>query len=217
MDAPFGETLEQGARALGIGLSASTLERLERYADRLLAWNRKVNLTAITDPAELAEKHLVDSLALLPEVAGAATLLDVGSGAGLPGIPLAIALPSLEVTCCDTVAKKVAFVKAVSAELGIRVRGVAARAGGDPEREGLPRAAVVVSRAFADPERWLPLGARYLSPGGRVLAMLGREADEDGLRRAASAAGLELAAIRRFTLPRSGALRGVATFVARAG
>jgi 16S rRNA (guanine527-N7)-methyltransferase len=215
MEAPFGETLEQGARALGIVLSASALEKLERYADRLLAWNRKVNLTAITDPAELAEKHLVDSLALLPEVAGAATLLDLGSGAGLPGIPLAIALPSLEVTCCDTVAKKVAFVKAVSAELGIPVRGVAARAGGDPEREGLPRAEVVVSRAFAEPERWLPLGARYLSPGGRVLAMLGREADEDGLRRVASTAGLELAAIRRFTLPRSGALRGVATFVAR--
>jgi 16S rRNA (guanine527-N7)-methyltransferase len=215
MEAPFGETLEQGARALGIGLSASALERLERYADRLLAWNQKVNLTAITDPAGLAEKHLVDSLALLPELSGAATLLDVGSGAGLPGIPLAIALPSLAVTCCDTVAKKVAFVKAVSAELGIRVRGVAARAGGEPEREGLPRAEVVVSRAFADPERWLPLGARYLSPGGRVLAMLGREADEDGLRRAAWAAGLELAAIRRFALPRSGALRGVATFVAR--
>jgi 16S rRNA (guanine527-N7)-methyltransferase len=217
MEAPFGETLEQGARALGIGLSDLAVEKLERYADRLLAWNRKVNLTAITDPAELAEKHLVDSLAILPEVAGAATLLDVGSGAGLPGIPLAIALPSLEVTCCDTVAKKVAFVKAVSAELGIRVRGVAARAGGDPEREGLPRAEVVVSRAFADPERWLPLGARYLSPGGRVLAMLGREADEDGLRRAAATAGLELSAIRRFTLPRSGALRGVATFIARAG
>jgi 16S rRNA (guanine527-N7)-methyltransferase len=217
MESPFGETLEQGARALGIGLSASALERLERYADRLLVWNRKVNLTAITDPAELAEKHLVDSLALLPELAGAATLLDVGSGAGLPGIPLAIALPSLDVTCCDTVAKKVAFVKAVSAELGIRVRGVAARAGGDPEREGLPRAEVVVSRAFADPEHWLPLGARYLSPRGRVLAMLGREADEDGLRRAAATAGLELSAIRRFTLPRSGALRGVATFVARVG
>ena len=110
-----------------------------------------MNLTAITDPAELAEKHLVDSLALLPEVRGAATLLDMGSGAGLPGIPLAIALPSLEVTCCDTVAKKVAFVKAVAAELDLRVRGVAARAEGKPEREGLPLAEVVVSRAFAEP------------------------------------------------------------------
>jgi 16S rRNA (guanine527-N7)-methyltransferase len=215
MDAPFRKTLEQGARALGLALQDDASEKLERYADRLLAWNRKVNLTAITDPEELAEKHLVDSLSLVPDATGAATLLDVGSGAGLPGIPLAIALPSLDVTCCDSVAKKVAFVKAVAAELGLRVRGVAARAGGEPEREGLPRAEVVVSRAFADPARWLPLAARYLAPGGKVLVTLGREADEAGLRGAGAAAGLTLVGLRRFALPRSGAQRAVATFVAR--
>jgi 16S rRNA (guanine527-N7)-methyltransferase len=215
MDAPFRKTLEQGARALGLALQDDASEKLERYADRLLAWNRKVNLTAITDPEELAEKHLVDSLSLVPDATGAATLLDVGSGAGLPGIPLAIALPSLDVTCCDSVAKKVAFVKAVAAELGLRVRGVAARAGGEPEMEGLPRAEVVVSRAFADPARWLPLAARYLAPGGKVLVTLGREADEAGLRGAGAAAGLTLVGLRRFALPRSGAQRAVATFVAR--
>jgi 16S rRNA (guanine527-N7)-methyltransferase len=215
MDAPFRKTLQQGARALGLALEDGASEKLERYADRLLAWNRKVNLTAITDPEELAEKHLLDSLALVPDATGAATLLDVGSGAGLPGIPLAIALPSLDVTCCDSVAKKVAFVKTVAAELGLRVRGVAARAGGEPEVEGLPRAEVVVSRAFADPVRWLPLAARYLAPGGKVLVTLGREADETGLRRAGAAAGLALAGLRRFALPRSGAQRAVATFVVR--
>jgi len=217
MDEPFRKMLETGALAIGLALDGDSLDKLERYADRLMTWNRKVNLTAITDPLELAEKHMVDSLALLPEVAGAATLLDVGSGAGLPGIPLAIALPSLDVTCCDSVAKKVAFVKAVSAELGLRVRGAVARAGGEPEREGLPRAEVVVSRAFADPARWLPLAARYLAPGGRVLVTLGRESDEEGLRRDGAEAGLALSSLRRFTLPRSGAQRAVATFVARAG
>jgi len=217
MDEPFRKMLETGALAIGLVLDGDSLDKLERYADRLITWNRKVNLTAITDPLELAEKHMVDSLALLPEVAGAATLLDVGSGAGLPGIPLAIALPSLDVTCCDSVAKKVAFVKAVSAELGLRVRGAVARAGGEPEREGLPRAEVVVSRAFADPARWLPLAARYLAPGGRVLVTLGRESDEEGLRRDGAEAGLALSSLRRFTLPRSGAQRAVATFVARAG
>jgi 16S rRNA (guanine527-N7)-methyltransferase len=215
VNALFAETLEEGARALGIALDGPALEKLERYADRLLAWNRKVNLTAITDPAELAEKHLVDSLSLVPEVRGAATLLDVGSGAGLPGIPLAIALPALDVTCCDTVAKKVAFVKAVAAELGLRVRGVAARAGGEPAREGLPLAEVVVSRAFADPARWLPLAARYLAPGGRVLATLGRDADEEALRGAGAQGGLSLLALRRFALPRSGAQRAIASFVRR--
>lgn len=215
MNAPFAETLEDGARALGLALDAPAREKLERYADRLLAWNRKVNLTAITDPAELAEKHLLDSLALLPEVRDAATLLDVGSGAGLPGIPLAIALPSLEVTCCDTVAKKVAFVKAVAADLDLRVRGVAARAEGKPEREGLPHAEVVVSRAFADPGRWLRLAVGYLSPGGRVLATLGRDVDEEALRGAGAEAGLVLLSLRRFVLPRSGAQRAVGTFARR--
>lgn len=215
MDAPFRRTLEQGVQALGLALHDGALEKLERYADRLLAWNRKVNLTAVTDPAEMAEKHLVDSLALLPDAAGATTLLDVGSGAGLPGIPLAIALPSLDVTCCDSAAKKVAFVKAVAAELGLRVHGVAARAEGEPEREGLPRAEVVVSRALADPERWLPLAARYLAPGGRVLVTLGREADEQVLLRAGATAGLTLLGLRRFALPRSGAHRAVASFAAR--
>jgi 16S rRNA (guanine527-N7)-methyltransferase len=212
MDAAFAETLASGTRALGVALDGRQRELLARYADRLLAWNRKVNLTAITDPAELAEKHLVDSLALVPEVAAARTLLDVGSGAGLPGIPLAIALPGLEVTCCDAVAKKVAFVKAVAAELDLAVRGVAVRAGGNPEAEGLPRAEVVVSRAFAEPAAWLPLAVRYLAPGGAVLATLGRQADEDELRQAGAAAGLALAGLRRFTLPASSAQRAVARY-----
>ncbi len=86
---------------------------------------------------------------------------------------------------------------------------------GSQRREGLPRAEVVVARALADPERWLPLAVRYLAPGGRVLVTLGREADEEGLRRAGAAAGLELSTLRRFALPASGALRAVATFVAR--
>ena len=215
MDAPFAETLAQGAHALGVALDAAAREKLERYADRLLAWNRKVNLTAITDPAELAEKHLVDSLALVPEVRGAATLLDVGSGAGLPGIPLAIALPSLQVTCCDTVAKKVAFVKAVSAELdlhgarrdgagrgGTGAGGAAARRGGG--EPGLRRSGAVAAA-----------GGHYLAPGGRILATLGREVDEEALRGAGAEAGLVLLDLRRFALPRSGAQRAVATFVRR--
>lgn len=212
MDAAFRETLSAGREALGLALPPGAEARLERYADLLLKWNRKVNLTAVTDPAELAEVHLVDSLALLRVLGGARTLLDVGSGAGLPGIPLAVARPGLSVTCCDAVAKKVAFVKAAAAELGLAVRGVAVRAQGEPEREGLARADLVVSRALADPARWLPLGARYLAPGGRVVAMLGREAGERELAELGRANGLVLEAVDRFTLPRSGAERANALF-----
>src|SRR5689334_4024239 len=105
MDRVFHDALRTGLEGFGIVLPEGAEVLLERYADRLLAWNRKVNLTSITAPAEVAEKHLVDSLLVLPAIAGARTLLDVGAGAGLPGVPLACARRDLAVTCCDSVAK----------------------------------------------------------------------------------------------------------------
>ncbi len=212
MDPSFRETLVRGAGSLGLELPEPSLALLERYADRLLTWNRKVNLTAITAPSEVAEKHLLDSLLVLRSLGPARSLLDVGSGAGLPGIPAACLRPELEVTCCDSVAKKVAFVKAVSAELDLRVRAVAVRAGGEPEREGLPRADAVVSRALAEPEAWVPLGARYLAEGGVLLGMLGREADRARLADVGARSGLALASLDAFVLPVSGAARAIAAW-----
>jgi 16S rRNA (guanine527-N7)-methyltransferase len=210
MDRTFEDALRRGLDAFAFALPSGALELLGRYADRLLAWNRKVNLTAITAPAEVAEKHLVDSLVLLPDVAAARTLLDVGSGAGLPGVPLACARPELAVTCCDSVTKKVAFVKAVAAELGVNVRAVAVRAEGNPEVEKLPRADAVVSRALADPELWVPLGSRYLADGGVLLAMLGRGADRGRLEELGRASGLALEDLREYELPLSRSARAVA-------
>jgi 16S rRNA (guanine527-N7)-methyltransferase len=210
MERAFHEALAAGLESLNLPVDAVGRALLERYADRLLVWNRKVNLTAITDPAAVAEKHVVDSLALLPALGDARTLLDVGSGAGIPGIPLACARRDLAVTCCDSVAKKIAFVKAVAVELGVDVRGVVARAEGRPEAEGLPRAEAVVSRALADPERWVPLGASYVAEGGVLLAMLGREADRDALRALGVAHGLELEGLERFELPLSHGTRAIA-------
>jgi 16S rRNA (guanine527-N7)-methyltransferase len=207
---PFDEVLSSGLGALGVRVEAEGLSRLRSFAEKLLAWNRKVNLTAITDPVGVAELHLVDSLALLRTLGSVRTLLDVGSGAGLPGVALACARPELQVTCCDVVQKKVAFLKAVSADLGLAVRARAVRAAGDPEAEGLPRSEAVVSRAFADPARWLPLGARYLAPGGRLFAMLGRDVDEAALEATASEHGLALDALDRFSLPRTGHARAIA-------
>lgn len=212
MDAAFRDALDLGIRTFDLAVDAPARERLERFADRLLAWNRKLNLTAITAPAEVAEKHLVDSLLLLPALAGARSLLDLGAGAGLPGVALACARADLAVTCVDSVAKKVAFVKAVSAELGLPVRALAARAAGDPMREGIPRSGAVVSRALAEPGIWLPLAACYCLPGGLVLAMLGREADEAALRDAGARTGLALLGLARHVLPSSGAARAIATF-----
>jgi 16S rRNA (guanine527-N7)-methyltransferase len=212
LDALFADALDRGLEALDVDVDARGRELLAAYAERLLRWNRKVNLTAITAPDAVAEKHFVDSLALLRTLGGARTLLDVGSGAGLPGVALACARRELDVFCCDKVGKKVAFVKAVSAELDLPVRARAVRAAGDPDGEGLPRAGAVVSRAFADPARWLPLGRAYLAPGGRLFAMLGREAGEATLLALAQEHGLELEVLDRFTLPLSGSERAVARF-----
>jgi 16S rRNA (guanine527-N7)-methyltransferase len=210
MERAFHDALRRGLEAFRLPVPDDALPLLERYADRLLAWNRKVNLTRITAPAEVAEKHLVDSLLLLPAVAGARTLLDVGAGAGLPGVPLACVRRDLAVTCCDSVAKKIAFVKAVAAELGVDVRGIAARAEGDSEREKLPRADAVVSRALADPESWVPLGAAYLAEGGVLLAMLGRDADRARLEEIGRASGLALEGLETYELPLSRSARAIA-------
>jgi 16S rRNA (guanine527-N7)-methyltransferase len=212
MDPAFHDALRRGLDAFRLPVPSEALPLLERFADRLLAWNRKVNLTRITAPAEVAEKHLVDALLLLPSIAGARTLLDVGSGAGIPGVPLTCVRRDLEVTCCDSVAKKVAFVKAVSAELDVRVRAIAVRAGGDPDGERLPRADAVVSRALAEPEEWVRLGAPYLGEGGVLLAMLGREADRGRLEEIGRRSGLELSSLSSFVLPISGSARAIASW-----
>ncbi len=207
------EPLRSGARALGIDLTEEAVARLLHLADRLLAWNRRINLTAITDPREIAEKHFLDSLLLLPALTGRGTLLDIGSGAGIPGMVLACARPDLLVTCCDSVGKKVAFVKAISTELKLDLRAFSVRATGDPPRDRLPTCEAVVSRAVADPDAWVPLGAPYVAPGGALFAMLGRDADEPRLSALGQAAGLTLAGVTRHRLPLTGADRAIATWI----
>lgn len=209
MDRAFEEVLRAGIEALALPVDDAAVGRLVDFADRLVTWNRKVNLTAITAPREMAEKHFLDSLVLLPALAGRRSLLDVGSGAGLPGMAVACARPDLAVTCCDSVGKKVAFVKATAAELGLEVRGVAVRASGDPGRDGLPVCQAVVSRALADPDRWVALGAPYVAPGGLLLAMLGRGVERHHLEELGAAEGLTLLGVDQFELPFSKAARAV--------
>jgi 16S rRNA (guanine527-N7)-methyltransferase len=209
MDRAFEEVLRAGAEALALPVDEAAIGRLVLFAERLVTWNRRVNLTAITAPREMAEKHFLDSLVLLPALVGRRALLDVGSGAGLPGMAVACARPDLEVTCCDSVGKKVAFVKAVAAELGLQVRGVSVRASGDPARDGLPICDAVVSRALADPDRWVPLGAPYVGPGGLLLAMLGKGMEREHLDALGKAHGLTLLGVDQFELPFSRAARAV--------
>lgn len=208
------EALDAGAKQLGIALSRPTAEALWDYASELLRWNARVNLTAITEPSEVVEKHLLDSLAVLPEVGEGGSLLDLGAGGGLPGIPLALALPGLSVTLVDAVQKKVGFLKHAAAHLGLapRVRAVHLRALGNPEREGISLSDTVIARAFMEVGEFTRLARRYLKPSGRVVALLGRAPSLQALRAVAEAEGLTLESFREYALPTSQVPRAVVVF-----
>ncbi len=206
------EEIAAGAARLGIGLEAAAARNLLAFERALIRWNEKVNLTGSRDPAEILEKHLLDSIAALPEVGNRGSLLDIGSGAGFPGIPLKLVAPALEVTLVDSVGKKTAFMRTAVASLGlsgIQVRQL--RATGRPTAEGLPLASAVISRALMKLGDWIRLGLAYAQPNGQVLAMLGR-LDDRWIEKAAAASGARLVHLRRYQLPFSGAPRAIATF-----
>nr|WP_233591685.1 MULTISPECIES: 16S rRNA (guanine(527)-N(7))-methyltransferase RsmG [Corallococcus] len=198
---------------MGITVGPDVGPKLQRLMAELLKWNAKVNLTAITAPEEVLEKHFLDSLAVLPEVKGATSLLDLGAGAGFPGLPLKLELPEMGVTLVDTVGKKIAFIKAAAASLGlVGVRGLHARAEGKPETEGIPRAQVLIARAFMDLPDWLNLAPAYVEEGGRVVAMLGKQQTDAELQARAAERNLRVVSARAYRLPFSGAERQVAVF-----
>lgn len=173
MEAAQLRKIEKGAAQMGIRLVPDQLKQLGRHVDLLLKWNKSVNLTAITDPDEVVEKHVLDSLAVVP-LLPSGSLLDAGTGAGFPGIPVAIARPDLEVALVDSVQKKVAFLKSALAELRVpNARAYAVRLEGNPSREELPRVHAAVARACAAPAQWLRLAEQYVLPGGIAICMLG--------------------------------------------
>jgi 16S rRNA (guanine527-N7)-methyltransferase len=162
--------LTAGIAALGLALPAGAEAKLLAYLALLDKWNRVYNLTAVRDAERMVSHHLLDSLAAVPFFQGT-TVLDVGSGGGLPGIPLAIARPELQVTLIDSIAKKTAFLLQAKAELGLsnlnivtsRVEDFRPEAGFD----------VITSRAFSDLKEFVTLTRHLLKPGGRWLAMKG--------------------------------------------
>lgn len=167
-------SLAAGLAELGIDLPEEAQHKLLAFRDLLLKWNKTYNLTALRDPAQAIAHHLLDSLAILPHV-GAGPLLDVGSGGGLPGIPLAIARPELSVSMVDTVQKKATFLQQAAIELGLKnIRTHHARV---EEMQG--QYAQISSRAFAETGLFISLTRHLLAPGGRWLAMKGVRPDDE--------------------------------------
>jgi 16S rRNA (guanine527-N7)-methyltransferase len=169
--------------SIGAGVEDATLGRLGDYLARLLAMNETLNLTAIVQPDEAWERHVLDALTLLPLWNGlwrGARLADVGSGGGVPGIPIAIALPHVEVTLIESIKKKAAFLEDVAAALGLaNVRVVAERAEA-AAGAGLHGAFdVVTARAVAKTEALVAFTAPLAKPGGRLYFIKGQRADEE--------------------------------------
>jgi 16S rRNA (guanine527-N7)-methyltransferase len=200
----------RGARAMGIDLSDEGLTRFQAYASLLARWNRAIRLTGLRDPRDWVEAHFLDSLSALASMDEPGALMDVGSGAGLPGIPLAIAKPTWRVTLLEPHAKRGAFLRAVVHELALTSVEVLQR---NVEDRPEPRFDTLITRATWSPEDWLRLAAPWLRHPGRAVAMLGRTAPEDAALAALGAkVGFRLQAVRRFRLPLSGAQRAVAVW-----
>jgi len=166
--------LEQGIAALGLSLPVEAVPRLLDYLALLERWNAAYNLTAIRDPAQMVSRHLLDSLAILPYVQGE-TLADLGTGPGLPGIPLAIAAPGRQILLVDSNGKKVRFLR--EAIRALKLEGVRALQSRVEDVEG--QFDCVTARAFASLDDMLTWGGHLLALGGVWLAMKGKTPEEE--------------------------------------
>lgn len=166
------ERLASGAIALGLRLEEPALEKLLALTALLAEWNQKFNLTAIREPMAMVEKHLLDSLTVQPWLKGP-FVTDVGTGAGFPGLPLAIVNPSCRFTLIDSTAKKIRFVEHAATTLGLKeVTAVATRA----ENFRPPqRATTVIARALGPIETFVRQAGHLCAKSGRLLAMKGRD------------------------------------------
>ena len=170
-------TLADGLARLQLELPPETQQKLLDYVALVQKWNKVYNLTAVRETDKILTHHLLDSLAVVPHVANATTILDVGSGAGLPGIPLALALPQAQITLLDSNQKKTAFLDQALIELQLRNAGVVCERAEKYQSNQL--FSVVVSRAFSDLAAFVAQAGRLVAPGGTLLAMKGvHPADE---------------------------------------
>lgn len=190
LDAPLREGLAV------LALPCELAPPLLAYLDLLARWNRAYNLTAVREPREMVPRHLLDSLAMEPFLDGIATLADLGTGPGLPGIPLAIARPGLRVTLVEANGKKARFLREAVRTLGLDNAEVA-----ESRIEALDRPGAfdaITARALASLPQILGFGGHLLAPGGRLLAMKGARPDEEI---AALPRGWRLEMLRRLTVP----------------
>jgi 16S rRNA (guanine527-N7)-methyltransferase len=166
---------------VGLDVDREDVAKLERLVDELLRWNRRRNLTAITDRDEILEKHLLDSLTLLPYARRSSRMLDIGSGAGFPALPVKITCPDLEVVSVDAVGKKIDFQRHACRTLGLtKFTALSVRI---EDMADNPRYAggfdLVTARALCSLDQLVVMAEPFLTPSGRLVAMKGSEGDSE--------------------------------------
>ena len=187
--------IRQGALALGVDVSPEQADRFSTHARELIKWNRKVNLTAITDPFEVAVKHFVDSIAAAVTISPNSSILDIGSGGGFPGIPLKTLIPTLTVMLVDASRKKISFLKHICRTLQLekidahQIRGedISIAAGSQETRSEFRKVSldritpvshkpfnVVISRAFTSLTDFILMALPVLADGGVIVGMHGK-------------------------------------------
>jgi 16S rRNA (guanine527-N7)-methyltransferase len=181
MEIPNKGLFVEGAKAFGIDLDERKIEAFELYLKELLKWNRKINLTAVRSEKGILLKHFLDSLSVYPYLPERSFILDIGAGAGFPGLPLKIVRPAVELTLIDSVRKKVDFQRHVIRILGLK--GVEAIHGRVQDKGILRdlggRFDIILSRAFSDLQTLLALSLPFVKKAGTVIAMKGEVEDEE--------------------------------------
>ena len=191
--------------AEGVTLTGEMLDKLDKYAECLVEYNQKVNLTAITDPEGIEDKHFVDSLAAAPLLpAGPLRLIDVGTGAGFPGVPLALYRRDIQLTLLDSLNKRLVFLEALCRELDLPVKLVHARAEEGGRRPELrERYDVASARAVAALPTLCEYCLPFVRPGGIFLAMKGPEGETEqtAAANAVRMLGGKVRRVKALTLP----------------
>jgi len=173
--------IQKEIKSFDISIDKDQEKSLALHAMSLITWNKKVNLTAIKDPKEIAVKHFLDSLIPAPLISPDANLLDIGSGGGFPGIPLGILIPSLKITLIDSVRKKVSFLQYVIRSLNLEnVGAMHIRAEELAEKiEFANSYDVIVCRALTATDRFVLMALPLLKKGGTLIALKGKILQEE--------------------------------------
>lgn len=203
----FEEEMSKKSKILGVRFSVEQIEQFYKYMNLLIEWNEKMNLTAITEPKEIILKHFIDSITILKYIDDNSKLVDVGTGAGFPGVPLSIMNPTLKITLVDSLNKRLIFLQEVVKELNLKnIEIVHARAEEFGQNKNYrEKFDIATSRAVAN----LATLSEYLVPlvkiGGKIISMKASNAKEEinDAQKAIEVLGGKIEKIEEFDLPES--------------